>query len=179
MAVGRRVAWGRPWAPASVPGAAASPGRAGASRRLVSAPRPLPVQRAARVLPSRLASSLPTSSVSDPRPPAAPLRPAALVRVGAQPRVCAKPQGLGLPRAGPRASVCVCVRGWGARGTTVAAASPPGLRTVARGGGARANSRSPRPRAAPWLIPERPVIGRRPPLCKRAEGMEFLGPGLQ
>ncbi|XP_054180881.1 runt-related transcription factor 1 isoform X9 [Homo sapiens] len=47
------------------------------------------------------------------------------------------------------------------------------------GGGARANSRSRRRRAAPWLIPERPVIGRRPPLCKRAEGMEFLRPGLQ
>ncbi|XP_032486008.1 uncharacterized protein LOC116752918 [Phocoena sinus] len=92
--------------------------------------------------------------------------------------------------AGPGASVgaCACVRvcAWmqmrGERRVAAAAVdSPPRLRTVARGGsgGARANSRSPRPRAAPWLIPERPVIGQRPPLCKRAEGMEFLGPGLQ
>ena len=65
--------------------------------------------------------------------------------------------------------------------TALAVDSPPRPRTVARGGGggARANSRSPRHRAAPCLIPERPVIGRQPPLCKRAEGMEFLGPGLQ
>lgn len=79
---------------------------------------------------------------------------------------------------GERVSLCKWMR---ERGVAVAAADPaPRLRTVARGGGggARANSRSPRRRAAPWLIPERSVIGRRPPLCKRAEGNGIPRAGL-
>lgn len=106
------------------------------------------------------------SQVSGPCPLAEPHKPAC---------------GCGKGSARGRGPGPACRRGCGgAGGAGVAADSPPGLRTVARGGGgARANSRSRRPRAAPWLIPERPVIGRRPPLCKRAEGMEFLRPGLQ
>lgn len=109
-------------------------------------------------------------------------RPRAPVRV----RTAAGPQsaaGRGGASGSVGACACVC-RGAGAWGARAAADSPPRLRTVARGGGgggggARANSRSPGRGAAPGLIPERPVIGPRPPLCKRAEGMEFLGPGLQ
>ena len=38
------------------------------------------------------------------------------------------------------------------------------------GGGGRANSRSPWPAAAPWLLPERAVIGRRPPRMQSSRG---------
>lgn len=131
----------------------------------------------------RPASCASTASLgSGPRPPVAPLRTAALGPTAAQSRACVQSRrtavrsGAGHRGAWEPVRVCAWMRERGA-----AADSAPRLRTVARGGGggARANSRSPRRRAAPWLIPERSVIGRRPPLCKRAKGMEFLGPGLQ
>lgn len=156
---------------------------------LVSGPGPLRAQRAAQALPgpagllSLHLLGLQTAAAGGAAAHCSPGRAAARLCL------CAKTQGRG--RAAPGRGLgrmCECMRvcAWmrvrGESGeAAVASDSPRGLRTVARGGGggARANSRSPRPRAAPWLIPERPVIGRRPPLCKRAEGMEFLGPGLQ
>lgn len=175
---GARTAEGRRL-PGTLAAAGASPGLRGASLRLISRPR---------------RSFLPGSS-----PGRLGLR-LLLLLLGLQTAVArgatAHCDPLDTPyhdrehycRAGVRTQTsgqaCELVRVYAMRVRGVVKATEvPSLRprTVARGGGgdARANSRSWRQRTAPWLIPERPVIGRRPPLCKGAEGMEFLGPGLQ
>lgn len=131
--------------------------------------------------PSPTGLSIPVSGSPGPWPPVAPLRPenpprawlprAWLPGVGSAP-------GPGFGQAWQR----VHVRAWvyvgaGARGGRGC------HRVRARAAYSSAGARGPIPgarrRAAPSLIPERPVIGRRSPLCKRAEGMEFLRPALQ
>lgn len=162
--------------------AAVSPGCAG---RLPPAGLllPLRVQLAARVLPADRPPLPPSaSSVPGPRRPASPLATEGPGSQAARTGACVHSRGAGRG-LGERVSRCVCVcvcARTRVRGERGGRRLPAPVRTVARGGGGGAGQfQEPWAGSRALLMPERPAIGPRPPLCKRAEGMEFLGPGLQ